>query len=109
VALKLETSPHSSIDTDPMKTLGGAVLRLLCFSSVLVLLNAGLAVGKAVPPPDNKYETTTETVQGKINVHLVPHSHDDVGWQVTVDEYYFENVRYILDTVVDELDKDPKR
>ncbi|KMY89554.1 lysosomal alpha-mannosidase [Drosophila simulans] len=52
-----------------------------------------------------------------INVHLVPHSHDDVGWLKTVDQYYYGSqnkiqhagVQYILDTVVEELLKDSSR
>ncbi len=48
-------------------------------------------------------------VEGKINVHLVPHTHDDTGWQVTVDQYFFTEVYYVVDTVVDQLIKNPKR
>nr|CAB3263606.1 lysosomal alpha-mannosidase-like [Phallusia mammillata] len=46
-----------------------------------------------------------------LNVHLVPHTHDDVGWLKTVDQYYYgannsiaiAGVQYILDTVVPHL------
>lgn len=50
-------------------------------------------------------------------VSLLQHTHDDVGWLKTVDEYYYganqsiqdAGVQYILDTVVDALQKDPNK
>ena len=52
-----------------------------------------------------------------LNVHIVPHTHDDVGWLKTVDQYYSgtnrsidpAGVKYILDTVVQELQRDTRR
>jgi hypothetical protein len=50
-------------------------------------------------------------------VHFVHHTHDDVGWLKTVDEYYSGvnndiqrvEVKLILDEVMPELIKDPKK
>ncbi|XP_060656740.1 LOW QUALITY PROTEIN: lysosomal alpha-mannosidase-like [Drosophila nasuta] len=63
------------------------------------------------------YESCPATKANMINVHLVPHSHDDVGWLKTVDQYYYgarnniqhAGVQYILDSVIQELLKDSSR
>ncbi|PPD74048.1 hypothetical protein GOBAR_DD29028 [Gossypium barbadense] len=64
-----------------------------------------------------EYNTTQRIVPGKINVHLVPHSHDDVGWLKTVDQYYFGGnnsirgacVQNVLDSVISALFDDKNR
>ncbi|CAF3547776.1 unnamed protein product [Rotaria sp. Silwood1] len=53
----------------------------------------------------------------KLNVHIVPHTHDDVGWLKTVDQYYYgarnniqhAGVQYILDSVIHSLEENPDR
>ena len=50
-------------------------------------------------------------------VHLIPHSHDDVGWLKTPDEYFTgsrqdiqtANVQNIIDTYITELIADPHK
>lgn len=44
-----------------------------------------------------------------IYFHVVAHSHDDVGWLSTPDEYFEERVNHILTSVVQALSADPKR
>ncbi|XP_059093937.1 lysosomal alpha-mannosidase-like [Tigriopus californicus] len=85
----------------------GAVVTSLKF---LVVFLISLAFGCG-------YESCPKTKDGMINVHLVPHTHDDVGWLKTVDQYYYGSqkditpvsVKYILDSVIPELVKDPTK
>ena len=70
------------------------------------------------------YASCPTPQDGKLNVHLICHSHDDVGWLKTVDQYFYgsnrqpwngdqENqragVQYILDSVMKELAFDPTK
>ncbi|OQV16531.1 Lysosomal alpha-mannosidase [Hypsibius exemplaris] len=63
------------------------------------------------------YKSCGASKPGLLNVHVVAHTHDDVGWLKTVDQYYygakndiqFAGVQYILDSVVDALNRDPAR
>jgi hypothetical protein len=52
-----------------------------------------------------------------LNVHIICHSHDDVGWLKTVDQCFYganssiqeAGVQYILDSVIQALSKDPTK
>uniref|UniRef100_A0AC35FAW4 Alpha-mannosidase n=1 Tax=Panagrolaimus sp. PS1159 TaxID=55785 RepID=A0AC35FAW4_9BILA len=52
-----------------------------------------------------------------INVHLICHSHDDLGWIINVDEYFSRlrprlipaSVEHIYNTVLIELERDPEK
>jgi hypothetical protein len=54
---------------------------------------------------------------GKINIHIIAHTHNDVGWLKTVDQYYYgsknfiqhANVEAIITATVAELQKDKRR
>ena len=74
--------------------------------------------------PQCGYESCPEVNPKVLNVHLVAHTHDDVGWLKTVDQYYEgitrrewvdwrENrragVQYTIDTAVEELAMDPEK
>ncbi|KAM8972508.1 lysosomal alpha-mannosidase [Pelodytes ibericus] len=62
-------------------------------------------------------ETCPAAPDGFLNVHLIPHTHNDVGWLKTVDQYYYgarnniqhAGVQYILDSVIPQLLSDPTK
>lgn len=47
--------------------------------------------------------------EGPLTVFVVPHSHCDPGWIKTFDEYFQSQTKSILTTVIDALNKDPRR
>ncbi|XP_060520801.1 lysosomal alpha-mannosidase-like [Cylas formicarius] len=63
------------------------------------------------------YSSCHPVKDGHINVHLVPHSHDDVGWVKTIDQYYYgvhmresnAGVQYIYDSVLNSLKRHEDR
>ncbi|KAJ4981597.1 hypothetical protein NE237_032434 [Protea cynaroides] len=93
-----------------MERLAAIVAAYLCIFHVLSAIGS---VGGGIM----KYDTGAGSVEGKLNVHLVPHSHDDVGWLKTIDQYYVGSnnsiqgacVRNVLDSVVVSLLRDPNR
>ena len=79
---------------------------LLLFLSNFPLLSSAFVCSKT---PRNQDEV--------LQIHLVPHTHNDVGWLKTVDQYYYgannniqiAGVQYILDSVIPALEANPTR
>ncbi|KDO19426.1 hypothetical protein SPRG_15416 [Saprolegnia parasitica CBS 223.65] len=86
-------------------------LRLLATTLALATAKQLPSCGAWQPtgPVGGHYNTSADLSGAKLNVHLVPHTHDDPGWLRTVDEYYTEEVDYILESVITELLKNPTR
>jgi lysosomal alpha-mannosidase len=84
-----------------------------------ILLGVALCFGLPVKNRPNAcgYDGCALGDPTKLNVHIVPHTHDDVGWLKTVDQYFYgarnniqhAGVQYILDSVVRSLDQNPDR
>lgn len=79
----------------------------LCLAAICSLIVSAQSQCVSCPP----------TSDDAYNVHLVPHSHMDLGWLKTVEQYYYgtnakvttDAVQFIYDSVVQELPKDERR
>uniref|UniRef100_A0A1I8IN08 alpha-mannosidase n=1 Tax=Macrostomum lignano TaxID=282301 RepID=A0A1I8IN08_9PLAT len=78
-------------------------------SLLLLLLTAAEVPGGAATSASCGYNGCPAAVPRRVNLHIVPHTHDDVGWLRTVDQYYYYSVQFILDNVIRELSLDSKR
>ncbi|MFN9953914.1 MAG: hypothetical protein ACK55I_12515, partial [bacterium] len=81
------------------------------------IVMANKTVDTKVPKAKDQNGTKNRKRDQKLTVHLALHTHDDVGWLKTVDEYYSGvnnniqrvEVQLILDEVIPELLADPKK
>jgi len=68
-------------------------------------------------PQPETHTPLTQLRDGVINVHIVPHTHDDVGWLKTIDQYFAgknESIQHaavhqIITSVMDSLEMNPQR
>ncbi|ERL87070.1 hypothetical protein D910_04471 [Dendroctonus ponderosae] len=94
-----------------------STVRVLCCLLVLVAYSATAFRIKEVQDVLNSCVQCHDTDPDKINVHLIHHSHDDVGWLKTLDQYYWGlnngdanvAVQNILTSVVKALWEVPER
>ena len=55
------------------------------------------------------YNQCRKTDPKKLNIHVIAHSHDDVGWELPADYLYDFFVRTIINSVVQALQVNPER
>ncbi|CAG9764084.1 unnamed protein product [Ceutorhynchus assimilis] len=88
----------------------------MIYRILLILVSLWCTNGKSVLMFSDEdincgYKACHPIKEGRINIHLVPHSHDDVGWVKTIDQYYYGvpvgnyvgAVQYIYQSVLSSL------
>ena len=82
-------------------------------TALLAVLVIGPVLSRSVREEVTKCDYThcSQPLPNKLNVHLVPHTHDDVGWLKTVDQYFYGSnsriqkagVQYIIDSAINAI------
>ncbi|CDW79296.1 glycosyl hydrolases family 38 protein [Stylonychia lemnae] len=95
-----------------------AISALLTFSSLTVKGNLFRNFGSQFEKIyKSKQGLTEDKGSNQFTVHIIPHTHDDVGWIKTVDEFYSGSrqrdykagVRVVIDGMIQELLRDSKK
>ncbi|KYQ93883.1 alpha-mannosidase [Tieghemostelium lacteum] len=82
---------------------------------LVILISCTLSLN--IKPQNKLNKPKVNLKSDQLNVHIVAHTHDDVGWLKTVDEYYyganmsiqFAGVQYTLDSAITSLLENPER
>ncbi|KAJ1719440.1 Alpha-mannosidase 2x [Coemansia erecta] len=61
------------------------------------------------PLPPTSRDTATAPLPPRLTLHLVPHSHSDIGWNLSFQGYYNASVHEVLRRVTRELLRSPGR
>lgn len=88
----------------------------LCRGALVLLVASAFALSGSVEGSCSA-QNCPKINPKEYTVHIVPHSHMDLGWLKTVEQYFFGTnahitsvgVQYIYDSVLAELQKDPSK
>ncbi|KAJ2697422.1 mannosyl-oligosaccharide 1,3-1,6-alpha-mannosidase activity protein [Coemansia sp. IMI 209128] len=95
---------------------GGLVLAAVAAAVVISGNRAAFPFGKPAwmprfsgPSPSSDRDLSLAPMPSSLTLHLVPHSHSDVGWNLSFDGYYHRSVHQVMRRVVAELWQDSRR
>jgi lysosomal alpha-mannosidase len=78
-------------------------------SKILITLITAITLSAKPIKAECGYNACPKTDPTKLNIHIIAHSHDDVGWLKTADHYYIDSVRDIITNVVKSLKSNANR